>query len=109
MGTSRVLLLALAIRKRPQLDGSLTVEREGRVLQELMLTGSTRSLAPVGAQDGPTGTVSAMTGKTPHVIVKAQVGGEKIRARLTDGQRVEVGGYTLIYTAKHTRVLEMIG
>ena len=104
-----LLLLWLAFRKRPQLDGSLTVVQDGRMVQELLLTGSSAKLQPRDASAGPRGTVSAMTGKRSRVYVKAAAGGEKARARLGDGERVQLGDYTLIYTAKRSRVLEMMG
>ena len=102
------LLLAIAVRKRPVLDGSLTVMRDGRVVQELLLTGSTTQLVPPGGE-GPRGSIAAMAWRSSRVFVKAQVGGEKARTRLADGERVQLGDYTLIYTAKRSRVLEMMG
>ena len=102
------LLLAIAVRKRPVLDGSLTVMRDGRVVQELLLTGSTTQLVPPGGE-GPRGSIAAMAWRSSRVFVKAQVGDEKARARLGDGERVQLDDYTLIYTAKRSRVLEMMG
>lgn len=107
IGAAIVLLIAVLVLRRPKLAGSLTVQRDGKSVQEIMLTGSSVALTSAD-EDGPRGTVLAMTGKTPRVQVKAQQGGEKVKAKLADGERVSVGGYDLIYTAKHSRVLEMI-
>ncbi|WP_345581139.1 vWA domain-containing protein [Tessaracoccus lubricantis] len=107
-----VAVLALAFllfRSRTRLEGSLTILRDGQLVQELLLTGRSVPLAPPPGTGGPSGTVSGISGKAEQVLVKAALPGEKpIKAKLNDGDSVRLGDYELLYTGTRSRVLAKI-
>nr|WP_143571065.1 VWA domain-containing protein [Tessaracoccus sp. ZS01] len=102
-------LAALFYFSRAKLEGSLTVLRDGQLVQEMLLTGRSVSLTPPQPGMGPSGAVSAMAGKREQVLIKAAVdGGKPAKAKLADGESVRVGEYELVYTGTRSRVLAKI-
>lgn len=101
---------------RPRLVGSLAVTRDGTVLDEFILTGRSLPLhhgsnsARSPLKGIATAVVKRGSDKTqsPGVRVTAQVGGEKVKGTLFDGQSLSVGGLRVTYTSARTRMMSMI-
>ncbi|MGD7733499.1 VWA domain-containing protein [Propionibacteriaceae bacterium G57] len=89
---------------RPKLDGSLALLVDGVVTDEVVLTGTGRSFRPEGLKVGVTAR------KDGRIVVQGkQSGGGKVAGTLADGEALDLGsGRALRYTAKRTRMLEMV-
>jgi len=104
-------VLVALLRRRPQLRGAFTIERQGATVREFMLTGPRVDLARAAgpAASGLVGTVThARTKDAGGVRVNARVGKQKVRTVLRDGDSVNVGDLTLHWTSQRSRTLGMV-
>ena len=104
-------LVGLLVRgaRRP-LSGSLAISRSGTLVREFVLAGREVTLADAETT-GLSGRIRAARGKAAahSVDISARVDRRPVRrATLGDRQSVEIGDYTLAYTAQHTRSMTMI-
>ncbi|MGJ6981271.1 vWA domain-containing protein [Aestuariimicrobium soli] len=102
------IVLAVVRARRPRLDGSMAIVRDGQVAHEFVLDGVGSS-----AQRGAV-TVKVSALRDGRVAVKGtrRVEGGKpssFSGVLADGESLEVGdGHVLRYTAQRTRMLDMV-
>ncbi|SDB87047.1 von Willebrand factor type A domain-containing protein [Raineyella antarctica] len=94
---------------RPRLAGSLTVTRDGAVLDERLLRGRSMSLGLgkdiVSAQVTPVKDTEGERG----VVVQVSAGTERKSGSLFEGDSLTVGDLTIRYTTDRARMLQLIG
>lgn len=103
---------------RPDLVGSISFSQNGELANEIILTGRRRKLDGIRTDsdsDGVVrGTVSGIRHKDAHgsyrtgVLINAQLGKDKVKAQLFDGDSLALGDLSITYTAVRSRMLALI-
>lgn len=117
LGAGALALVALAVvsvrARRKPLSGSILVTNDGVPVREFLLEGASVSLAKAAgpAVPGLSGSVAQgprADDDSPRIRVSGNLGNDRVRAVLDDGESVRFGDYVLTYTAQRTRTLTMV-